>query len=622
MQIGNKDEKNVFAAPRQRRYRLFPGSTLARQPPAWVLSAVLLDTGNRNAGAGSAERVGRDAGSVWGLVNARIEPDWAIAELPHLIARKHFDPHWSRAQGRVLASEQISLFGLVLAPKKPVHYGSIAPVEAREIFIRQGLVTGEIDLRAPFLKRNLATLDKAREEEAKLRRAGLVADEDWQARWYLDRIPADICTQQGIEAWYGKASPDARRALEWPLVELLPGEGSDADRFPKYLALGDARLELHYHFQPGADDDGVSLRVPLHLLRALDAARLSWLVPGLHDEKATALIRGLPKALRRNFVPAPDFARAFAEAWPMASADSLPGELARFLARATGAAVAATDFDEAALEPHLRMNLRVLDQGRVLAQSRDLERLRDELGERADAAFAYRAGRAMVAEGLREFPALPIPESLPGEAGVPAYPALVDGGESVALRMFADAEQARREHANGVRRLLRIALADRIKSARKQLPIRPQIGLLYAAIERFSGPASGKTAAQEHLRVDIVEAALHALLADGMAAIRARPAFITRAELVGRGLFAEAMARLQLASTILEAVAALKPKLEAPLPGWARGNLDDLRAQLDDLLPPGPFRISLCVTDVTSVTCCCWRRSRLIRLPQRCSGLN
>ncbi|MBS0575794.1 MAG: ATP-dependent RNA helicase HrpA [Proteobacteria bacterium] len=570
MQIGNKDEKHVYAAPRQRRFKLFPGSTLARQPPPWVLSATLLDTTQ-----------------AWGLINARIEPDWAIAELPHLLARKHFDPRWSRAQGRVLASEQISLFGLVLAPKRPVHYGSIALAEAREIFIRQGLVTGEIDLRAPFLKRNLATLDKAREEEAKLRRAGLVADEDWQARWYLDRIPSDICTQQGIEAWYGKASPEARRALEWPLLELLPGEGSEADRFPKYLALGDARLPLHYHFEPGAEDDGVSLLVPLHLLRALDGARLSWLVPGLHEEKATALIRGLPKTLRRNYVPAPDFARAFAQAWPAASADSLPGELARFLSRATGAVIAATDFDEVALDPHLRMNLRVLDAGRVLAQSRDLDALRTELGARADAAFAARSGRELAVEGLREFPALPIPECVPGEAGVIAYPALVDGDDCVALRMFADAAQARREHVGGVRRLLRIALAERIKSARKQLPIGAQIGLLYAAIEKFSGPASGKSAAQEHLRTDIVEAALNALLADGMAAIRDRAAFTTRAEAIGRGLFAEAMTRLQLASAILEAVAALKPKLDAPLLGWARGNLDDLRAQLDALLPPG-----------------------------------
>ncbi|MBS0457130.1 MAG: ATP-dependent RNA helicase HrpA [Proteobacteria bacterium] len=573
MQVGNKDEKHVYLAPRQRRFKLFPGSALARQPPPWVLAATLLDTAQ-----------------VWGLTNARIEPEWVIAELPHLLARKHFDAHWSRRQGRVIASEQISLFGLVLAPHKPVHYGSIAPAEARDIFIRQGLVAGEVDLRAPLLKRNLATLEKAREEEAKLRRAGLVADEDWQARWYLDRIPGEVCTAHALDAWYAKAPEPQRRALEWPLAELLPGQGSQADRFPKYLALGDARLELHYRFEPGADDDGVTLLVPLHLLGALDAARLSWLAPGLHEEKATALIRGLPKALRRNFVPAPDFARAFAQAFPTASADSLAGELARFLTRATGAPVAAIDFDEAALDAHLRMSLCVVADGNVLARSRDLQDLRERFGQRAQAAFAARAGRELAAEGLRDFPVQPILEAVPGEAGVLAYPALVDAGQCAALRLFAQREVALREHAAGVRRLLLIALADKVKAARKQLPITAQIGLLYAAIEKFSGPAGQKTPAAEHLRADIVDAALNALLADGLESIRDRDGFAARVSDAGKRLFAEAMARLALATQILEAVSVLKARLESPLLGWAKGNLDDLRGQLDELLPPGFLR--------------------------------
>ncbi len=572
-QIGQKDEKQVYLAARQRRFKLFPGSTLAKLPPPWVLCATLLDTAQ-----------------VWGMTNARIEPDWAIQELPHLLARKHFDARWSRNQGRVVASEQISLFGLVLAPKRPVHYGSIAPDESRELFVRQGLVMGEVNTRAAFLARNLATLEKAREEEAKLRRAGLVADEDWQARWYLDRLPPQMCTSAGLDAWYAKASPAQRHALDWPLAELLPGEGSEHERFPKYLALGDARLALGYRFEPGAADDGVTLAVPIHLLNALDAARLTWLVPGLHEEKATALIRGLPKPLRRNFVPAPDFERAFAEAWQVAGADSLAGELARFLARATGASVAPTDFDEAAVEPHLRMNLRVIEGASMLAESRDLDALRVQFGSRAESAFAARVGRDLAAEGLREFPSHTIPESVPGEAGVPAFPALVDCGDDVALRVFADRAQAQREHPDGVRRLLRTALVDRIKLARKQLPIPAQSGLLYAAIEQFANVAGIKSAAQDRLRVDLVEAALNALLAHGVEGIRDRAAFERCAMDVGKNLFAEAMRRMQLAEAILNAVAELKPRLEAPLLGWAKGNLDDLRAQLAGLLPPGFLR--------------------------------
>src|SRR5690606_18124174 len=152
-----------------------------------------------------------------------------------------------------------------------------------------------------------------------------------------------------------------KQALRWSVADLLPGEGGQQDLYPKYFPLGDARLPLHYRFEPGAADDGVTLDVPLHLLGALDPARLSWLAPGFVADKAAALIRSLPKAMRRNYVPAPDFGRAFFEAFPQPSADDIRGELARFLSKATGAQVAATDFDEAALEPHLRMNLRLLE---------------------------------------------------------------------------------------------------------------------------------------------------------------------------------------------------------------------------------------------------------------------
>jgi ATP-dependent helicase HrpA len=562
-QIGHRTEKGDFQAPRQRRFHLFPGSALAKKPPPWVLSATLLDTQR-----------------VWGLTNAAIEPDWAIAELQHLLARKHFDPHWSRAQGQVLAAEQISLFGLVLAPRKPVHYGRINPGEAHDIFVRQAMVTGEINTRTGFVADNLKVLDQAREEEAKLRRAGIVADEDWQARWYLGRVPADIHSASRLDAWWKELPADKRRALHWSLADLLPGEGSEQERYPKYLALGDARLALHYRFEPGAEDDGVTLDVPLHLLGALDASRLSWLAPGFVADKAAALIRSLPKAMRRNYVPAPDFGRAFFEAFPQPSADDIRGELARFLSKATGAQVAATDFDEAALEPHLRMNLRLGDdKGRLLAMSRDLDALRARFGERAGHAFAARAGKALAAEGLREFPASAIPEQVPGEAGVPAFPALVDAGDAAALRIFADRDEARLAHPQGVRRLLEIALADKLKQARKQLPVSPKTGLLYAAIE-----------SQERLRGDLVDAAMNAVLADGLGDIRTPEAFEQRRADAAKRLFGEAMERLKLAETILGLVGELRPLLEAPLMGWARGNLDDMERQLAGLVHAGFLR--------------------------------
>jgi ATP-dependent helicase HrpA len=340
----------------------------------------------------------------------------------------------------------------------------------------------------------------------------------------------------------------------------------------------------------------VTLDVPLHLLQALDPSRLGWLVPGLVEEKATGLIRGLPKTLRRNYVPAPDFARAFAEALvggasgaDAMAGDSLPGTLARFLTKATGAPVATLDFDEAALDPHLRMNLRLADRdGRVLAMSRDLGELRARFGADAERAFAERAGERLARRGLQRFPEEPVPLQVAGAAGVPAFPALVDDGDSVSLSVFADAGEARREHARGVHRLARIALADKARQARKQLPVSPKLALLYAAIEGFA--ASAAVPAHEQLRADVADAALAAVLADDLGDLRDAAAFAARVDRAARALFAEAMARLQLAEAILGAVADLKPRLESPLLGWASGNLDDLKGQLAGLVPPGFLR--------------------------------
>lgn len=571
LQTGHRSEKGLYEAPRSRKFGLFPASTLASRPPPWVLCATLLDTAK-----------------VWGITAAKIEPEWVIDAVPHLLSRRHFDPHWSRRQGRVQGSEQIGLFGLVLLPKKPVHYGGLYPDEAREIFVRQALVTGEIDTRIPLVKRNLATLERAQEEEAKQRRAGLVVDEDWQVRWYLDRLPSDVHNAAALEAWYGRLDPAAKKALEWSLAELMSVEGSGVERFPKFLPLGDARLALHYRFEPGHAEDGVTLDVPLHLLPALDAARLSWLVPGLVEEKATELIRDLPKALRRNFVPAPDFSRAFALAYPNGDADSLPGALGRFLAKATGVEVAALDFDEAALEPHLRMNLRVGEaEGRgfrVLGQSRSLDALKARFGAEAEKAFAARAGERLAREGLREFPAEPVPLEIAGAGGLPAFPALVLDGEDVALRVLADREAALQAHGGGVVRLAEIALADAVKSARKQLPLNPKTAMVYTAV-----------ATAEQLRADLVAKALAALLDGGqggvaLAAIRDREAFNKAIAAVKQKLFGEAMARLKIAEAALTQYAEIRPKLEAPVMGWAKANLDDLRAQLAGLVHPSFVR--------------------------------
>ncbi len=583
-QIGHRGDRGVYDGPRGRKFQMFPGSTLASKPPPWLLSATLLDTEK-----------------VWSIVNAAIEPEWAIDELPHLLSRRHHDPHWARSQGRVVGSEQIGLFGLILVPKKPVHYGALFPEEARHIFVRDALAAGEINTRAAFLSRNLATLEKAKQEEAKLRRAGLVVDEDWQAQWYLDRLPPHIHNQQALDAWYTKLPTAEKAKLEWSLDDVMIGDASEAARYPPYWPLGDARLAVQYRFDPGAADDGMTIAVPLHLLNAIDPVRLSWLAPGFIADKAAALIKSLPKILRRNFVPAPDFARAFAEAYapskahPLPSeqpeADSIEGTLARFLKKLSGVELTAVDFDSSDIEPHLRANLRLLDANgkNVIAESRDLDDLRARFGKRAAEAFSARAAEGLAQVGLRAFPAQPIPLSISGAGGVPAYPALHDDGDSVSLAVHADRNEAQRHHRQGVRRLLLLALADAIKHARKQLPIQSKTSLLYAAIES-QRPRRDGLKESDRLREDLVEGALAALATDGLDAIRDAEAFAKRRDTIAKALFGEAMERLKQAETILARVAEVRAALESKLMGWAKANLDDMHAQLAALASPGFLR--------------------------------
>ena len=306
-----------------------------------------------------------------------------------------------------------------------------------------------------------------------------------------------------------------------------------------------------------------------------------------------AMIRSLPKALRRNFVPVPDFANAFAHAFAQHGTnepDAFAGALARFLKRMTGVGIGATDFDEDALEPHLRANLRLLDRDgrRVLAESRDLGELRERFGALAGEVFAERAAEGLAQEGLTTFPQTSIPVSVPGAGGVPAYPALHDDGDTVSLAVHADAADAQHAHPRGVRRLLAIALADRLRQARKQLPVPPKTTLLYAAIESAAPRDAGRPA--DHFRDDIVEGAFAALARDGLDDIRDSETFARKCEEIGKALFPEAMRRLQQAETILELVAEARAKLDSKLIGWARGNLDDMRAQLAALVPPGFLR--------------------------------
>jgi len=564
-QIGQRNDRGDYQAPRQRRFQLFPGSPLAKKPPTWVLSATLLDTQK-----------------IWGLTNAAIEAQWVLEELPHLLTHKAFDPYWSMARGQVMACEQISLFGLILEPKRSIHYASINPEQAHELFIRQGVVSGQIKARAHFIKENLEILDQALEEEARQRRSGLVNDEEWQAQWYLQRIPKTIYSATALDAWWRTLPSTEKQGLIWTLDDLLPSQANNENAYPEYLLLGTEKLKLNYHFALGAEDDGVSLEVPLHLLPLLDQAKLSWLVPGLVAEKAESLIRSLPKTLRRNCVPAPEFANAFADTYLQPTDKDIKTELADFLAKITGSIIHADDFDESHLETHLKINVCLVDKNnKLLATSRDLDVLRTQFFQAAQWAFSQHANPTLTAENLTEFPSTPIPEVITGPSGFPAYPALVDYSDHVALQVFADPITANKNYAQGVQRLLEITLADKIKQAQKQLAITEKTGLAGSLLE-----------SQAQLRANLVYAALQALLADNthlqLNSIRDLDTFNQKCNEIGKKLFAQAMELLQITQTIFLQFAELKTKLKTA--NTAKSSREDIQYQLDNLLYPGFLR--------------------------------
>jgi len=559
-QVALKDEKNQYRGTRERRYQIFPGSALAKKPPRWLLSGQILDLQK-----------------IYAMLNAEVAPEWIEQQAVHLVKKAWREPHWSCKRGAVLAFEQVTLFGLTLVEKRSVQFGTQNPAEAHEVFLREALARCDIDCSADCVRANARVLEQAQEIEAKQRRSGLLRDEDELVAFLRGKLPADISTAAAFDAWYRRASVTEQAALRWSLDDVLASTpGLRASDFPTHLDCAGHKLKLDYRFVPGDAGDGVTLQMPLAFVNAVPVRRCEWLVPGLLPDKVAELIRGLPKALRRNFVPAPDFARAFAEAEKTRD-EPLLDALASYLKRVTGIEVSAGEFAGIELPAHFSMRFRVYDeQGKTLAEGRDIETIRAAWGGAANAAFSRRADVELAREEVAEFDFEDIPERIVSAGNLVAYPALVDLGESVALRVFERADEAREAHVRGVRRLLRRALHEKIKQARRQLPIERRLALKYAGI-----------ASVDELREDIVEAALSELLDAVDPGLRQRTAFRHAEAEIGGKLFAAAVERLKLVEDVLGAYAEFTPWLEPPLIGYAKANYDDLREQLAELVHPG-----------------------------------
>ncbi len=557
--IGLRDvEKRDYLGARGARFAVFPGSGLFRTPPRWVMAAELVETSR-----------------LWGRICARIEPEWIEPLAGHLVKRTYSEPHWERKRGSAVAAERVTLYGVPIVVGRRVSYGRIDPEVSRELFIRHALVEGDWETRHQFFHDNGALLADVEELENRARRRDILIDDDTLFDFYDRRIPADVVSAKHFDSWWRKARRSQPELLSFS-TEMLVNEAASAvaERdYPDVWHQGGVALPLTYQFEPGAAADGVTVHIPLPVLNQVSGDEFGWQVPGLREELVIALLKSLPKPLRRAVVPVPDHAKAvLARLTPYREPllDALERELAEV-------SVPRDAWQLDRVPEHLKMTFRVTDgQDRTVAEGKDLDELEQRCAPALQASLSDAAG-GLERSGLRSWSVGTLPathrERRDGHV-VLAHPALTDEGDSVAVRMFGSPDQQRREMWRGTRRLLLLEVGSPVKQVAR--------GLSNEAKLTLSRNPHGSVAA---LLDDCVSCAADKLIADGGGPAWDEGAF---------GRLRERF-RAELAATTVEVVARVQRVLaaahsaEARLEGAAgpAASLTDVRTQLAELVGPG-----------------------------------
>jgi len=451
---------------------LWPGSGLFQTKPKWIMAAELVETTRRYL-----------------RTSARVNPRWIEPLAGHLVKRYYTNVSWSRSAGSAMASEKVMLFGLTVISGRRIRYGPIDPHLARQLLIQHGLVEGDLEQEPEFLAHNKKLLREVEKLQCKLRRHDLVLGEWARYDFYDRRIPADAVDAHQLMRWLRRAERSKPKLL-WMSASDLTREAvqSDEAAFPEVLPLEQMELPVEYEFDPGAEDDGVTLTVPLEALNQIDPQRLGWLVPGLLLQKIEALIRSLPKELRRLLVPAPDTARKVLGLVNFGQGD-IRESVGAVLSRFAGQPIPPWAFREERLPLELRMNVRVVDaEGKVLSQSRDVEDLRRQLGAEASRSFAALDDPQWTRDGLTtwNFDELPAEIELRrGMLTMKAYPTLVDRGSSVALRLADSPQRAVYQTYFGLRRLFFVAARRSLETQAQWMPNLERMHLFTATIRGF-----------------------------------------------------------------------------------------------------------------------------------------
>ncbi|MFG2434832.1 ATP-dependent RNA helicase HrpA [Streptomyces sp. NPDC048508] len=450
---GRASGKNEYLGARNAKFAIFPGSALFKKPPRFVMSAELVETSR-----------------LWARVNARIEPEWIEPLAGHLLKRTYSEPHWEKDQAAVMAYEKVTLYGVPIVAQRKVNYGRIDPEVSRELFIRNALVEGDWRTHHKFFADNRKLLTEVEELEHRARRRDILVDDETLYDFYEQRVPEHVVSGAHFDSWWKHKRHEEPELLDFERSMLINDRAGQVtkDDYPDSWRQGPLKFRVTYQFEPGADADGVTVHVPLQVLNQITDEGFDWQIPGLREEVVTELIRSLPKPIRRNYVPAPNFAQKFLErAVPLQ--EPLTQTMARELKRMVGVPLTADDFDWSRLPDHLRITFRIVDERRrKLAEDKDLEALKLRLRPKARQAISQAAaataersgGESLERTGLTDWTIGSLSrlfETRRAGQPVKAYPALVDDGpaaNTVSVRLFdTEAEQAEAMW-KGTRRLI------------------------------------------------------------------------------------------------------------------------------------------------------------------------
>ena len=562
--VAMRGDANEYTGAASSKFFLWPGAGPFSAKPKWIVAGELVETTRRFV-----------------RTIARIEPEWIEPLAEHLVNRSYSDPHWDRRGGGAVANERVSLFGLPVVLKRRVRYGAIDPVISRELFIRHGLVEFDLDCRAPFFAHNRKLLDDIQKLATKTRRRDLIVDPHSLYAFYDERLPGEAYDLHQLDRWRREAEKANPKLLFMTPADVLgeDPEPAAAEKFPDQLQIDRLKLPLAYHFEPGAETDGITVKVPQAALPQLSSDRLGWLVPGLVEEKIQALIKVLPKAARRNLVPAPDVAQRVARSLPYAQRAFLPA-VAELLSKEAGEPIRPEMFDLARLPPHLEMNVEVVDDGgKTLAVGRDLEAIRAEVGVSTKPDVAPAGKTPWHRDGVTKWDFGPLPKHVDVRRGgltITQYPALVDVGESAALRLAETPEQAELWTRGGARRLFILAERRELKAQVQWLPGIEKIRL-------FAAPLSKERPIDEQLIDLLADRAFYA--ASG---VPRTPDDYEAQRLFGRKEIVPSVQHLaRVALALFEAYHTIRLALEQKRPEAWKYLVDDLRQQLADLTPAG-----------------------------------